>query len=78
VDWWIGGLVIGGHGSWSYYKQYEKEVNRGLKLDNSFQASILTETDMQHLPESVRKYLRYVAAVGKSKVNNIKDFKRNQ
>jgi len=64
--------TIVGYGTWSYYKQYKNEVNNGLAVAASIPDSILTEADMQHLPEPVRKYLRYSGAVGKPKVNNFK------
>ena len=64
--------TIVGYGTWSYYKQFKNEVNSGLAVAASIPESILTEADMQYLPEPVRKYLRYSGAVGKPKVNNFK------
>jgi len=63
-----------GYGTWSYYNSYKNDVKTALQQKEYFQNSILTEADMQHLPQPVKKYLRYTGSVGKPKVNN---FKRN-
>ena len=47
-----------------------------MEVENSLQSSdeddLLEESDLQHLPDPVKKYLRYVGAVGQPKVNNFK------
>ena len=64
--------TIIGFGTWSFYHQYKTEVNAELKQTAAIEASLLTETDLQPLPEPVQRYLRYAGVVGKPKVNNFK------
>jgi len=54
------------------YYNYQSDVETAFKQTAYFENSVLTETDMIHLPEMVRKYLRFTGSVGKSKVNNFK------
>jgi hypothetical protein len=49
---------------------YRKAVNEALARTNSIKREILTENDMSHLPELVRRYIRYTGSVGKEKVIN--------
>ena len=58
--------------SQSMKKTYEKEVLAGLERTKNINRDILTETDIQHLPSIVQRYLRYVGAVGKEKVVNFR------
>jgi len=64
--------VIIGYGTSSYYSKYQNDVKTGLQQADYFQNSILTESDIQQLPEPVKKYLRYTGSIGKPKVNNFK------
>ena len=52
--------------------QYLREVARGLELSGNQVSEVLTETDLEHLPEPVQRYIRYSGAVGKPKVRNFK------
>ena len=61
-----------GFGTWSYYKKYQTDVKTALHQKEYFQNSLLTEVDIQTLPEPVKKYLRYTGSIGKPKVNNFK------
>ena len=61
-----------GYGTSSYYCKYQNDVKTGLQQADYFQNSILTESDIQQLPEPVKKYLRYTGSIGKPKVNNFK------
>lgn len=61
-----------GYGTWSYYDKYKNDVKTSLQQKEYFQNSKLTEMDIQHLPEPVKKYLRYTGSIGKPKVNNFK------
>ena len=61
-----------GFGTWSYYNKYQNDVKTALQQKAYFQNSQLTENDIQHLPEPVKKYIRYTGSVGKPKVNNFK------
>lgn len=64
--------VVLGYGAWNYHRQYEQEVNLGLQRSKELPVSLLTETDLQHLPTPVQQYLRYVGAVGKPKIRHFK------
>ncbi|WP_395050603.1 DUF6544 family protein [Flavobacterium sp.] len=66
----IGSII--GFGTWSYYNKYQNDVKTALQQKEYFRNSELTETDIQHLPEPVKKYLRYTGSIGKPKVNNFK------
>lgn len=63
---------IVGYGTWSYYNKFQQDVKTNLQQKAYFPASPLTEMDMQHLPDPVKKYLRYSCCIGKPKVNNFK------
>jgi hypothetical protein len=65
-------VAIIGCGTWNFNSSYKKEVTKSLKLTSAIQESLLTEADIQYLPEQVRKYLHYTGAVGKPRVNNFK------
>jgi hypothetical protein len=60
------------YGTWSYYDKYKNDVKTSLQQKEYFQNSKLTEMDIQHLPEPVKKYIRYTGSIGKPKVNNFK------
>lgn len=64
--------AIMGYGSWRFNSTYGKEVKTGLKQTATAPESLLTEEDLLHLPEPVRKYLHYTGAEGKPKVKNFK------
>jgi len=53
-------------------KQFKTEVEAGLNRQQSIKPEILSEDDINHLPAIVQKYLKYVGAVGKDKVYNLK------
>ncbi len=54
----------------NYKKIYQNEVQKRLKpIDDS---SILTLEDIRLLPEPVQKYLVYVGAIGKPRIQNVK------
>jgi hypothetical protein len=53
-------------------KEYRKAVLKALESTKGQQTQILTETDIQHLPGSVQKYLRLTGVVGKEKVMNFR------
>ena len=48
-----------------------KEVRLRLQSEKSGTTEILTENDMQHLPEPVKKYIRFAGFVGKEKISNV-------
>jgi hypothetical protein len=51
---------------------YKNEVQIGLKQSRNLQKTILNDSDIKHLPEPVKKYIRYASCMGKPKVNNFK------
>jgi len=65
-------VSIIGFGTWSYYEKYQNDVKTALQQKMYFQNSQLNETDIQNLPESVKKYIRYTGSIGKPKVSNFK------
>lgn len=54
----------------SFQNIYKTEVQK--RLIPISDVSVVSEKDIEHLPESVQKYLRYVGAVGKPKVHNFR------
>jgi hypothetical protein len=64
--------VFIGYGQWSFSKSYKDEVKIGLSQTANLPEEILTENDIQNLPELVQKYLSYTGSIGKAKVNNFK------
>jgi len=64
--------VIIGYGTSGFYSKYQNDVKTGLLQTTYFANSMLTESDIQQLPEPVKKYLRYTGSLGKPKVNNFK------
>ena len=53
-------------------KLYKSEVKAGLNRTSSMKPGLIMESDLQHLPPVVKKYLYYVGVVGKEKVFNVK------
>lgn len=53
-------------------RTYKKEAQRALERTLKQDKSVLTESDIKHLPEPVQKYLRYVGVIGKEKVYNFR------
>ncbi|MDD4821682.1 MAG: hypothetical protein PHI48_03890 [Bacteroidales bacterium] len=61
-----------GYGTWSFYDRYQMDLKVGSNQKTYFQDSKLTETDIQQLPEPVKRYIRYTGSIGKPKVNCFK------
>jgi len=53
-------------------KTYNKEVNAGLNRIRSAEPGLIRESDLQHLPPVVRKYLNNAGVVGREKLFNFK------
>lgn len=51
-------------------KKYMKEVRLRLQSEKTKTTELLTENDLQHLPEPVKKYIRLTGFVGKEKITN--------
>ncbi len=60
------GLVS--EGPWSFRAQYDRKVAVGLA--QPLAVSVVTEADIAHLPEPVKRYLRATGAVGRPRVRN--------
>ncbi len=64
--------------SYLYYQSqglmrtYRREVEKGLAFVKTKDNPVLGEKDIMHLPAPVQKYLRYVGAVGREKVHNVR------
>ncbi len=56
---------------WSFRAAYDREVAAGLRVP-SRPPSPLVEADLEHLPPAVRRYLRFVGAVGRPRVLNFR------
>lgn len=52
--------------------QYEKEVKTAFDLYSEESSNVLSENEIINLPEPVKKYLKYVGAIGKPKVWNFR------
>lgn len=61
-----------GYETWSYYEKYINDVKHSLQQKEYSQNTMLTETDIQQLPEAIKKYIRYTGCINKPKVNNFK------
>jgi len=53
-------------------KIYKNEVTAALKRTSFLNPGIILESDLQHLPSIVKKYLYYSGAVGKERVLNVR------
>jgi hypothetical protein len=56
--------------TWRFEQQYKANVKRLLQK-TSFDAKLVTEADLQHLPQPVQLYLRYSGVVGKPYPHNM-------
>ncbi len=65
-------IAIIGYGTTSFYNKYQNDVKTALQQTAYVPNSLLTEADIQTLPEPVKKYIRYSGSIGKPKVNNFK------
>ncbi len=63
-------IAIVGCGTLKFHGKYESDVKTGLKQTASVPESVLTEKDIEQLPEQVKNYIRYSGSIGKPKVNN--------
>jgi hypothetical protein len=58
-------------GSSHFENTFRKDVKDNLMRSNSLAVEMLSETDIQHLPHPVQKYLKYAGVVNKPKVKNV-------
>lgn len=64
--------TIAGFGAWNFHRSFVNDYEEGLARTNSISTTLLTETDIQHLPIPVQTYLRYTGVLNRGKVNNMK------
>lgn len=55
-----------------FKKEYKNEIKIGLAENKNIQKSILSDADIKHLPEPVKKYIKYTSSIGKPKIINFK------
>ncbi|MFZ1785997.1 MAG: DUF6544 family protein [Ferruginibacter sp.] len=65
-------VAIGGWGSLHFESQFRKDVQANGKRSSHIQTDLLTETDIQDLPQPVQTYLRYSGVINQPKVKNVK------
>lgn len=53
-------------------KRYQQAVLSELERAKALTPDLLTEADVDHLPEAVKKYIRYTGFVGKAKIVNFR------
>ena len=64
--------ILLNYGSYHFEKTYQEDVEQSLARTNSIKTDLLTEVDIQPLPEPVKRYLRYAGVVNKPKVKNMR------
>lgn len=65
-------VVLSSLGSLLFERGYKQDVQHSLNRSLSYQPEILTEADIQPLPEAVQRYLNYVGVIGKPKVASMR------
>jgi hypothetical protein len=58
------------YGFATFHNKYENDVTNSLKKTYLLAEPILNESDIEHLPEPVKKYIRNSGSIGKPRVNN--------
>lgn len=56
----------------SVYKTFKIEVNTLLEKTGTTSKDLITEADIQHLPEPVQRYLRYTGIIGKERIHTVR------
>jgi hypothetical protein len=64
--------AIAAWGSSRFENSFRKDVQENFLHNNAMPTELLTEADLQHLPEPVQRYLKYAGVVGKPKVKNVR------
>ncbi len=62
-------ISIPAFSSWMFYQSYLNDLKNQSNQTAYFDSSILSESDIAHLPELIKKYLQYTKVIGKPKVN---------
>lgn len=55
-----------------FESRFRTDVNELLARQNSVTDELLTESDIQHLPQPVQKYLRITGSINKPKIRNVR------
>jgi len=63
-------VIVASAGVYFFEQDYKNDVSYNLRYNNDNNETILTEKDIEDLPLSVQKYLRYVGVIGKPKTKN--------
>lgn len=58
-------------GHYLFKRTYKKDVADKRSSSDAINGDLLLERDIEHLPSAIQKYLRYVGAIGKPKINNV-------
>lgn len=58
--------------SWHYHQRFLADVKQNLSQTANISNELLTQKDIDHLPQIVQKYIYYTHSVGKPKVNNFR------
>lgn len=66
------GVIFMVYRSQLLYGQYKSQALEGIGRTKKIVDTIITETDIKHLPKPVQNYLRYVGVLGKEKVKNFR------
>jgi len=64
--------AIIGYAGWNFYRSYQQDVHSALSKAIPVENDLITDTDLQHLPGPVQKYLRYVGVVNTAKLHYVK------
>ena len=59
-------------GAWRFESVYQRDVQTALARNAASTSALLREDDIQHLPNPVQKYLRYVGVINKPKIKYVK------
>jgi hypothetical protein len=59
-------------GSMRFESTYLKDVTENISRSDTSHKELLSETDLQHLPQPVQNYLHYCRVVGQPKVTNVR------
>lgn len=55
-------------GAWRFERGYQQDVQTNVDRVKKLEPSLVTETDIRHLPEPVQRYLRYAGVLNKPKI----------
>jgi hypothetical protein len=65
-------VAIYGMFSLGFKNSYLEDVHQSMLRQEEAPLDIIKKSDIEHLPELIKKYLNYTGAIGKPKVNNMK------